>query len=367
MLFLKFCVVNRCVQIHLKINILVEIIRIFSYNTIRVFKGGFFMINYTGSICPICKKDFTEDDDIVVCPECGTPYHKNCYSSIGHCMFQDKHGQYEYQIKNNENTASDDKVNETLICPYCSSKNPISSKICSKCGSPLSQNKNVKSSYQNINTPFSSFNKINKDENFNGVTAQNLSDYVGPNSFYYIPEFKNIKDFGSSRFNFSAFLFSGIWFLYRKQYKIGTIITILMFILIISSTCIEILHNAPIIISLLKNAGIDLNSSYTLNSQNMQNLMLQIAPLPIFDKIMLILPSIISFVKIIIMIICGVNANKFYFKHCVKSIKQIKNSNNLNVTITNLIISKGGTNKAIAISMLFTYFIIVYFLKFALL
>ena len=325
------------------------------------------MINYTGYVCPICKKAFTENDDIVVCPDCGTPYHKNCYNSIGHCIFQDKHGKYEYPYKNNEHTSCDDNLNESLICPYCSSKNSASSKICSKCGAPLSQNKNIESPYSNINAPFDAFKKINKDEDFNGVTAQDLSDYVGPNSFYYVPEFKNIKDFNSTRFNFSAFLFSGIWFLYRKQYKIGTIITVLMFILVISSTCIEILHNAPIIISLFKNAGIDLNSSYTLNSQNIQSLMLQIAPLPLFDKIMLILPSIISFVKIIIMIICGIKANKLYFKHCVKSIKQIKNSDNLNITIANLIISKGGINKAIAISMMFTYFIIVYFLKFALL
>ena len=33
---------------------------------------------------------------------------------------------------------------------------------------------------------------------------------------------------GRNRFNFSAFLFSGGWMLYRKQYKIGSVITAVM-------------------------------------------------------------------------------------------------------------------------------------------
>ena len=31
-------------------------------------------------------------DDIVVCPECGAPHHRECYEKEGHCHFADKHG-----------------------------------------------------------------------------------------------------------------------------------------------------------------------------------------------------------------------------------------------------------------------------------
>ena len=34
------------------------------------------MIDYTGIPCPVCHKEFTPEDDIVVCPECGAPYHR---------------------------------------------------------------------------------------------------------------------------------------------------------------------------------------------------------------------------------------------------------------------------------------------------
>ena len=36
-------------------------------------------MRYTGETCPVCNKVFQEDDDIVVCPDCGTPHHRKCY------------------------------------------------------------------------------------------------------------------------------------------------------------------------------------------------------------------------------------------------------------------------------------------------
>ena len=36
------------------------------------------MIDYTGLECPICGEKFTAQDDIVVCPECGAPHHRDC-------------------------------------------------------------------------------------------------------------------------------------------------------------------------------------------------------------------------------------------------------------------------------------------------
>jgi hypothetical protein len=35
--------------------------------------------------CAICKFPLQDDDEIVHCPECGTPYHKACWESIGGC------------------------------------------------------------------------------------------------------------------------------------------------------------------------------------------------------------------------------------------------------------------------------------------
>ena len=50
-------------------------------------------MDYRGQHCPICGKEFCDGDDIVVCPECGTPYHRECYKTAGHCVNEERHGE----------------------------------------------------------------------------------------------------------------------------------------------------------------------------------------------------------------------------------------------------------------------------------
>ena len=40
-------------------------------------------MNYMGKPCPVCSRTFREEDDIVVCPKCGAPYHRECYEEKG--------------------------------------------------------------------------------------------------------------------------------------------------------------------------------------------------------------------------------------------------------------------------------------------
>lgn len=41
--------------------------------------------------CIVCKKKFSQDDDVVVCETCGTPYHRDCYKSVGKCINTEYH------------------------------------------------------------------------------------------------------------------------------------------------------------------------------------------------------------------------------------------------------------------------------------
>lgn len=49
------------------------------------------MTRYTGNHCPVCEQAFTDEDDIVVCPDCGTPYHRACWQKVGACMHKSEH------------------------------------------------------------------------------------------------------------------------------------------------------------------------------------------------------------------------------------------------------------------------------------
>ena len=42
---------------------------------------------YSQEKCPVCENEFTNDDDIVVCPLCGTPHHRECYKKNGECGY----------------------------------------------------------------------------------------------------------------------------------------------------------------------------------------------------------------------------------------------------------------------------------------
>ena len=50
------------------------------------------MADYTGCKCPVCQQPFDAGDDVVVCPECGAPYHRACYQKNAGCLFADRHG-----------------------------------------------------------------------------------------------------------------------------------------------------------------------------------------------------------------------------------------------------------------------------------
>lgn len=245
---------------------------------------------------PCVRKPFTSDDDIVVCPECGAPYHRACYQQAGHCIFQEKHGTPDAWKPPEKQTETDA---EGKTCPRCGKKNARESLFCDQCGQLLSggaskgaspnggyspygtpnpnaspyQNPGVPNSppYQNPGAPnapysgpypfaFDPMGGVRPEEPLgDGVTAGDAAKFVQTNPQYYIPAFVNRKRYHRNRFNFSAFLCSGGWMLYRKQYKWGAIFTGIMLLIYVLSTFISYRFATPIIMDLMQQVGVDIN------------------------------------------------------------------------------------------------------------
>ncbi len=74
------------------------------------------MIFHENEKCPVCDKLFNESDDIVICPHCGTPHHRDCYNQLGHCANSSRHKEGIDYIKhkkdNNTENVSNNSVNE---------------------------------------------------------------------------------------------------------------------------------------------------------------------------------------------------------------------------------------------------------------
>lgn len=43
------------------------------------------MDEYVGKICPYCKTEIKEGEDVKVCPECGIPHHAACWEENKGC------------------------------------------------------------------------------------------------------------------------------------------------------------------------------------------------------------------------------------------------------------------------------------------
>lgn len=54
------------------------------------------MNKFLNKTCPVCRQKIKNSDEVVVCPECGTPHHKTCYFAENKCALQDLHGEFEW-------------------------------------------------------------------------------------------------------------------------------------------------------------------------------------------------------------------------------------------------------------------------------
>lgn len=308
--------------------------------------------------CPVCGIEFNENDDIVVCPECGAPHHRECYEKENKCFYNDEHKNGFNFDGNTPNNNSKTEAEASVICPRCKGENPKGAFYCSKCGMPLGVNNSQGGArytagnvnFQNIFDPMAG---VNPEEDMGeNVTAGEISKFVQNNTPYFIRVFNNIKTFSKGRFNFCAFLFSGGYLLYRKMYKIGAVITSVMLLLWTAELYIHYCTPAgQKMIELMNNYYESAASSATA----MNELYNGILSLDTINQFILGLMYLCAVAQLVIRIIIGIMANRIYFKHCKEKISEIKQNNpNPQAEIQ----AKGGVNTAIAVSLLIVYFTI---------
>ena len=88
------------------------------------------MPKYYGCPCEGCGKPLTLRDDIVVCPDCGAPYHRDCYEKLGRCIHSAAHAAgYEWKFPYQES--------ELCTCPACGERTLRSEEHCRCCGAVL--------------------------------------------------------------------------------------------------------------------------------------------------------------------------------------------------------------------------------------
>lgn len=341
---------------------------------------AFVMLDYTGVKCPVCGVPFGKDDDIVVCPECGAPYHRACYSKEGKCIFTDLHQQGKEWEPPAPPKAPDPAAEiKDRECPRCGSLNGHSALFCSRCGASLlgepqtysnTGNPAGQAGQRNI-PPYPTWNSgaygaapfsfdpmggVSPAEALDeGVTFGDASKLVKQNTGYYMPVFRYIKQTGRNKFNFSAFLFSGIWLLYRKQYKRGIIVTVLTFSLYLAAIFTSLFLSTPILQEMAKQIGADISQGLT-TAQIMEISQLLAADLSAYFQ--MILPTLCLLAVLPIRISVGILGNKLYLEHCVRTVRQAR-AQNPGGDPAMALEERGGVNNGLAICLGVCYFLVI--------
>ncbi len=187
-------------------------------------------MKYTGEKCFHCAVEFSDSDDVVVCPECGTPYHRECYKESGTCTNHALHesgGSWK-----SEAAVKDEKPQTELhrVCTACMHSNPIDAEKCEACGTEFSKLNTIDGENPDIGGMFGGIDPTkqylgyNPDEDFEGAKLKEVAQFVDSNTFYYLPLFKRMKDLGSKvSFNFICLFFPYFYFANRKMWLWGVI------------------------------------------------------------------------------------------------------------------------------------------------
>lgn len=210
------------------------------------------MNRYESIDCPVCKKPLNNGDDIVVCPECGAPYHKSCYLKEGSCIFGGLHEKGEAWEAPKPEGKYDGEASRR--CSRCGSVNSPTASFCEVCGTPLANYIPVPQQNQGASTnlpprpnqfpqygeippkamplnPYTTpFGGVSPDEEIDGVPAKDLAVFIGRNTHYFLPRFKAYTRSKAKTINWSGFIFQGGYFLYRKMYTPAILLILLQFL-----------------------------------------------------------------------------------------------------------------------------------------
>lgn len=199
--------------------------------------------------CVYCNNKFLQTDDVVVCPKCGSPHHRDCWKEKGECANSSRHNEgfvwelpqelRKSEIKPEENNPAQVidgyrfKNGETAVkCPHCSAVNYGNDAVCMRCKKPLHNNVGTAPSQDNsypvsdeqVFEYYNNFGGVRPETDIDGITAGEYAAYIGNNSGRFIRKFATAARF-ARRYSVSlcAFIFGHIWFFYRKLYKEGAL------------------------------------------------------------------------------------------------------------------------------------------------
>ena len=180
---------------------------------------------YKDEKCPVCERVFQEGDDIVTCPECGTPHHRECYASLGKCVNSDLHSN-GFVYKRKEQSSDFSASQEIKKAPSLQNAAPSAfGNLLNNQGSESEGGQeDIEEKAANAISDAHKFKPgtafiFDKNEKIDGAPLSDIITAIGANFYKFIGKFRKNK---TVNWNWSAFFFGPYYLLFRKIYGMGT-------------------------------------------------------------------------------------------------------------------------------------------------
>lgn len=304
------------------------------------------MGKYTGCQCVVCQKLFENNDDIVVCPDCGTPYHRSCYQSAGHCINQPLHAVGgSWQSVQNEHR----RKLGGIECPHCGYVNLPDARTCSACNLPLNQQESDENSQSEPELTISSPDGqqyyfqasdpccgMSPDMDIEGECLRDIASFVKTNTLYYIPLFRRFKETDRKlSFNLPCILFPYFYFANRKMWAMAILSGIVWLICSLPGDFLNMLayFKDASYLELLRTAGGDMQMIENITQF-----------LTAHQQLMEDLQTPLFFIGMIFRIGLCLFGNYLYFRFVLKSVRKIRQISPTPTIRKALLSAEGGTN-----------------------
>lgn len=263
--------------------------------------------------CSVCGKGFADGDDVVVCPECGAPYHRACYEKAGGCVFQARHGAgFAYE--------SQHKAANAVRCANCGAENDPAALFCINCGTPMGAGQAAPPPQPQygygdplgMHQPgMGAYGIPPIPASFDGIPSADWAQYIGNSAQYYLMQFQRMDHLHRrTSFCWSALFVPPAYFLYRRMWGWGILATVL-----------TVLFSLPGMLLIAADAGM---------------------ALPIATSVLETLSMACFYLNWVLSFVCALYAFWLYRRHAARKMAELREESSDEQEYRTALLRKGG-------------------------
>ena len=315
---------------------------------------------HTGEPCFACGKTFLEHDDVVVCPDCGTPYHRECWKAKGACINLSLHDSGESW----KSVRQQEEPQPERICPNCGTGNPQGEERCRNCGVPLERtDASAFGQTQNQDAPQPERESLmerlrqtavqmgmddpycgmNQDDVVGGERLGDTADFVRDNTLYYLPKFRRFHEGHRISLNFPCLLFPQFYFANRKMWGFAMILVGVFSLLRLPQMAMAFQTMLPEVITMLK------ESQDTVMLPMVQTMLER---LDLYENAITNAALICNYLDFCLTLVFCLFGNRLYYQFVLRRVHRIRQEE-LSPAMRRMRLRKdGGTNPWLVVGMI---------------